>query len=239
MHIRPKELKVVSYLLAAWLLADAAVGHAASRPVNPTWKAGAAALDLTPDGPVDHDVPVLKVTGGDGKPRAILFGYACHNTSTGFYPVISGDYAGYAQQYLEEAYPGSVALFMIGAGGDQNPYPRHSPSMEQPAQHGRTLANAVEAALAVVSPRQVHGPLRSAFAYVDLDFADIARADLERRARVADASEKKRAAALLEKLSSGGKFRTSYPVPVQVVRFGNDLLLTAVGGEITATTPCG
>jgi neutral ceramidase len=25
--------------------------------------------------------PVLKVTGADGRPRAILFGYACHNTT--------------------------------------------------------------------------------------------------------------------------------------------------------------
>ena len=186
-----------------------------------------------PDGPVDHDVPVLKVTAADGKLKALLFGYACHNTATGRYLVISGDYAGYAQKYLEEAHPGTIAMFMMGAGGDQNAYPRHSASLEQPAQHGRTLANAVEAGLAVVSPRPVLGPLRSAFAYVDLDFADITRADLERRARSSDAGEKKRAGELLEKLNSGAEFRTNYPCPVQVVRFGNDLLLAAIGGEIT------
>src|SRR5688500_6164960 len=54
-----------------------------------------------PDGPVDHDVPVLRVTGDGGKDIAILFGYACHNTVTGLY-TINGDYAGYAQAYLEE-----------------------------------------------------------------------------------------------------------------------------------------
>src|SRR5258708_35304506 len=29
-------------------------------------------------GPVDHDVPVLRINGADGKPRAIVCGYACH-----------------------------------------------------------------------------------------------------------------------------------------------------------------
>jgi hypothetical protein len=53
------------------------------------------------DGPVDHDVPVLLVTTPDGKKtRAILFGYACHNTTLDFYQ-FCGDYAGFAQQYIE------------------------------------------------------------------------------------------------------------------------------------------
>lgn len=39
-----------------------------------------------PDGPVDHDVPVLRVDGPDGKPRAVLFGYACHNTTMSCIP---------------------------------------------------------------------------------------------------------------------------------------------------------
>lgn len=45
-----------------------------------------------PDGPVDHDVPVLSVTGADGKLRAILFGYACHCTTLSFYQFCGGRY---------------------------------------------------------------------------------------------------------------------------------------------------
>lgn len=183
-----------------------------------------------PDGPVDHDVPVLRVTGADGKVRAILFGYACHNTVTGFY-TINGDYAGYAQAHLEETRPGVVALFLTGAGGDQNPYPRHG-SLDQAAQHGRTLAYAVEAALSVTEPRPIHGPLRSALGHAELDYADIGRADLERRAQSKNTAEKTRAEELLKQLQQG-PLPKSYPCPVQVVQFGTDLTLVAIGGETT------
>ncbi|HLV02058.1 MAG TPA: neutral/alkaline non-lysosomal ceramidase N-terminal domain-containing protein, partial [Acidobacteriota bacterium] len=40
-----------------------------------------------PKGPVDHDVPVLRVLGSEGELRAILFGYACHNTTANFYTI--------------------------------------------------------------------------------------------------------------------------------------------------------
>lgn len=183
-----------------------------------------------PDGPVDHDVPVLRVTGADKKLKAILFGYACHNTVTGLY-TINADYAGFAQAYLEEPRPGVTALFLMGAGGDQNPYPRHV-SLEQSAQHGRTLANAVEAALGVTIQRPLAGPLRSAIGHAELDYADISRADLERRAQSREASEKTRAEQLLAQLEKG-EVPKSYPCPVQVVQFGTDLTLIAIGGETT------
>ena len=43
----------------------------------------------------------------------MLFGYACHNTTTGTMQ-FNGDYAGWAQEYLEAENPGAVA----GCGGD-------------------------------------------------------------------------------------------------------------------------
>jgi hypothetical protein len=160
----------------------------------------------------------------------VLFGYACHNTVTGFY-TINGDYAGYAQAYLEQAHPGAVALFLAGAGGDQNPYPRHA-SLEQSEQHGRTLANAVEAAMLVTIQRSVDGPLRSALGDVELAYANISRADLERRANARDSDDVKRARVLLKALDDE-TLEKSYRCPVQVVRFGPNLTLVAIGGEAT------
>lgn len=74
--------------------------------------------------PVDHDVPVFAVRAPDGKLRAVLFAYACHNTTLGGDRyLINGDYAGFAQSDLEESNPGAVALFMLLCGADQNPAP--------------------------------------------------------------------------------------------------------------------
>jgi chitodextrinase len=180
------------------------------------------------EGPVDHDVPVLRVTDLQGRLTALLFGYACHNTTMGDY-LIRGDYAGYAQQYLEEAHPGTTALFLIGCGADQNPYPR---SKEELAKyHGRTLALAVEAALQTV-PRPLSGPLRLAYEDVTLDFAPVPpREELEKTAATGREPYSGHARRLLRELKTTGKIRSSYPCPVQVVRFGRDLTLVALSGE--------
>ncbi len=136
-----------------------------------------------PDGPVDHDVPILRVDGPDGKLRAVLFGYACHCTTLSFYE-FCGDYAGFAQEYIEAAHPDTVALFMAGCGGDQNPYPRGGPeTLEYCKQHGRALANAVETAL-TPRARPVEGPIRAAIDAVTLDFATPpSREQLEQQAK--------------------------------------------------------
>ena len=120
-----------------------------------------------PDGPVDQEVPVLKVVGEKANLRAVLFGYACHNTTLSFYQ-FCGDYAGYAQEYLEDAHPGTTCLFLMGCGGDQNPYPRRT--LELAKQHGRALANAVETALEARQSLPLHGPLKLAVEDVTLEF---------------------------------------------------------------------
>ncbi|MBL9190294.1 MAG: neutral/alkaline non-lysosomal ceramidase N-terminal domain-containing protein [Opitutaceae bacterium] len=182
-----------------------------------------------PAGPVDHDVPVLRVTDTAGKLRAVVFGYACHNTTLALQQW-NADYAGYAQTYLEAAHPGAVALFVTGAAGDQNPYPRRTVELAQ--QHGRALANAVETAL-TVAPRAVRGPLRSGYATVALDYAPLpTRAEWQARLASKDRTEADHAKRFLAKLDAGESLPTSYPCPVQVVRFGEDLVLAAIGGEV-------
>ena len=99
------------------------------------------------DKPVDHDVPILKIASPEGKLRAVLFGYACHNTTLmGECYLINGDYAGFAQIELEKALPATTAMFLQLCGGDQNPAPRGT--LELAAQHGKTLADEVQRVLA-------------------------------------------------------------------------------------------
>lgn len=188
-----------------------------------------------PDGPVDHDVPVLKVTGADGNVRAILFGYACHNTTLSG-SKISGDYAGYAQQFLETSYPGATALFMMGCGGDQNPYPRGGMVPGQPTEelvkhHGRALANAVSTALN--SPlRPVTGPLRGAYGHAMLDYEPLSREEL-RPFQTPEHSPivNQRAEVLAQKLERGER-PAPFACPVQVLQFGQAVTLVAIGGEV-------
>jgi hypothetical protein len=183
------------------------------------------------DGVTDREVPVLSVTDPAGKLRAILFGYACHNTTLAFQRYC-GDYAGFAQQYLEEAYPEAKALFMMGCGGDQNPYPRHGErGLEYCVQHGRALADAVETALR--SPqRALRGPLRVAFDSVTLQLEPMPPLQqLEADARSGSGLAQRKARYLLERLAQDGKIELTQTCPLHVARFGDDLLLIAISGE--------
>jgi neutral ceramidase len=183
-----------------------------------------------PDGPVDHDVPVLLVTTPDGKTtRAILFGYACHNTTLDFYQ-FCGDYAGFAQQYVEETHPGAVALFMIGCGGDQNPTPRRT--LEWAKQHGRALANGVEQAL-VAQSRPVRGPLKLALGEATLELSPPPSVEeLKQQAASSNKYERRHAEQLLDELEKTGRTRSTYPYLVQVAQFGDDLTMVGLAGEV-------
>lgn len=188
-----------------------------------------------PAGPVDHDVPVLKVSGADGKIKVLLFGYACHNTTLSG-GRISGDYAGHAQHFLETSYPGATALFMTGCGGDQNPYPRGKMVPDQPVeelakQHGRALANAVSTALAA-RMRPVNGPLRGAYGHAALDYQPLSKAELDPfRGPPHTPAVNERARTLLQTLERGERI-PPLQCPVQVLQFGSDLTLVAIGGEV-------
>jgi neutral ceramidase len=180
-----------------------------------------------PDGRVDHDVPVLRVETADKKLKAIVFGYACHNTTLGFYQMC-GDYAGYAQEYLEASHPGTVALFMMGCGGDQNPYPRRT--LELAKQHGQTLATAVDAALDTPQ-REITGSLKLAFGTADLEYADApSKEALLEQSKSTNKYDKRYAERLLKELEQGALL-TSYPAPVQAARIGDQILFVALPGE--------
>lgn len=182
-----------------------------------------------PDGPVDHQVPVLRVESEEGRLLAVLFGYACHNTTLSF-QLFCGDYAGFAQAYLEEAHPSAVAMFVTGCGADQNPYPRRTLQLAQ--QHGRALANAVQTALQTESTTAIHGPIRSELAYVNLEFATPpSRQELVRRIENESGRTVEHALRLLEQFDRKGSLPSECAFPLQAVQFGDDLTIVAICGE--------
>jgi neutral ceramidase len=187
-------------------------------------------LGVNPRGPVDRSVPVLRVDGADGKPRAVLFGAACHNTTLGSRNYdLCGDYAGYAQHFLQEKFPGLQAMFIMGCGGDANPYPREG--MENTRQHGAELAGEVARVLAA-KLRPVAGPLKISFGTVDLPLQTPTREDLKPLAEKSSGVQADSARKMLATLERGEKLQTHCPAPVAVWQFGGDLTLVALPSEV-------
>jgi hypothetical protein len=179
--------------------------------------------------PTDHSVPVLLVTAPDGKLRAVLFGYACHNTTlTGEFYEVSGDYAGFAQAALEREHPGAQAMFIELCGGDQNPNPRSS--IELPEKYGNQLAAAVDSAMSQ-GTRALAPPLRAFYETRQLPFAPHSRAVFEQEAKSSDPFKVRRAKLMLQAYDRGEPVR-SVRFPVQAIRVGDGLTLLALGGEV-------
>jgi neutral ceramidase len=186
-----------------------------------------------PDGPVDWDVPVLRVKGTNGVVRAILFGYACHGTSVrsgNDWYVVSGEYMAYARQHLEAHQPGAVAFFLTGMGADSDPSPRGR--LLDAKRHGLELAGAVIGVL----DRPMH-PVRGAFklAYEEMDLplaAPPSREQLEKDAKGEDVHIKMRAEAYLKLLNAGQLLPASVKLPLAALRLGEDLTFVLMGGEV-------
>jgi hypothetical protein len=187
-------------------------------------------IGRNPEGPVDHSVPVLRVESAEGKLKAVVFGYACHNTTMQHYQWC-GDYAGFAQAYLEEKYPGALAMFWIGCGGDANPTPRGK--IEHCRTHGQHLADAVsDVVKRPMTP--ITGKLAARYAIITLPLGP----NPTREKLTADALSKQYATRtlatrLLKELGEKGKLPEDYPhYPIQVFRLGDQVTWVALGGEV-------
>jgi hypothetical protein len=230
------------------------IGNAVSRlrPARLAYardEAGFAAnrrVKFTPLGPVDHSVPVLRIDGAEGAPIAVVFGYACHNTTLqDTFVRYHGDYAGVAQAALERRHPARAALFVAGCGADANPTPRGT--LELVEAHGTALADAVDRALKAASP--IDPLLRTAYGTVDLPFAGEAARDRWKSQLDIDGVYLQRHAALMKAaVARYGRLPAVQPDPVQVWSFGppapkpsakepcreagSGLTLVALGGEV-------
>lgn len=186
-------------------------------------------LGTNASGPADRTVPVLRVTGEDGSPRAVVFGAGSHCTTlTGGNMLIAGDYAGYAQEFLEARRPGIQAMFMTGCAGDANPYPRGT--LDLARRHGSELAGAVQEVLAG-SLAPVRGPLRTRLQMVDLPLEPHTPGQIEEMEPGAPSYRRFFTQGALAKLDRGEPLLESYSAPFALWQFGSDLTLVAFSGE--------
>jgi hypothetical protein len=190
-------------------------------------------LGKNPSGPTDESVPVLQVQSAAGKTLAIVFGYACHNTTHRPNMMqIDPDYAGYAQDRIEADNPGAVALFVTGCAGDADPHPYGT--LELARVHGEALGDAVKLLLArrlLLKP--VTGSLRSAFTEATIHFGGPTdRASYEKLRNDPNTNRKRHAERMIEAIDAGRPIRTELPYAVQAFALGDDLTLLALSGEV-------
>jgi hypothetical protein len=195
---------------------------------------GDYAFGANPEGVADPDVPILLVDSPAGSPRALLFTYACHNTTirnrhNGFYKY-HPDYAGVAAEQIERQLPGATAIYLTGAAGEIDPQPQGG--IEQAELHGKSLAATVLAALQRCRQRPIRGPLRTSYREISLPLA----APPSREKYVAlsaspIAYRRRHAQSTLARMDAK-TLPTDVPLPIQTWRFGADLTMVALAGEV-------
>jgi hypothetical protein len=213
-------------------IANLSPAHLTARETSASFAINRRAAKHGVDRGVDHHVPVLDVTAADGNRIAILFGYACHCTVLEPHDCrFCGDWAGFAQEDLERAFPGATAMFVTGAAADQHAEPRYK--LEYSQDYGRQLAGAVESSIRQGGAgRPIAGGIRVAYEDVPLPFEPMpTRAQLQANLAGDDEPLKTKSRYLLRAMDEGRTFPAEYPCPLQVIRFGDELLLMAIGGE--------
>ncbi|SIO65583.1 putative membrane-bound dehydrogenase domain-containing protein [Singulisphaera sp. GP187] len=213
------------------------------RPRRLDWAQGQvnfASNRRTKGGPVDHSLPVLKVTDLDGKVCAILVNYACHCTTLDPNDnKVSGDWAGSAQEAIEHDHPGAIALTVVGCGADSNPLKRLAADGAQ--VNGRAIADEVNRLVKLASNAKPgespwHSleapPVPSPRAEVKLPFDTLpTRAELETLVK-AGGPPGYNASVQRAKLDRGEPLQTEVNYPVQVWAFGNELAMVFLPGEV-------
>lgn len=234
-QLRSNLVEVVAAALADFqpALLEYGLGRATFAMNRRVYQGDKVVFGDNPDGPVDWDVPVLRIKGTNGTVRAIVFGYACHGTSvrTGDdWYVVSPEYMGYARHLLEAHHPGAIALFVPGLGADSGPAPRGQ--LLDAKRHGVELAGAVIGVLG--RPMQpVRGPFQFAYQEVNLPLVDPpSRQQLDKDAQSTDPYVRARATAYLKRLDAQQPLPCGVDLPVAALRFGDDLTWVLLGGEV-------
>jgi putative membrane-bound dehydrogenase-like protein len=187
----------------------------------------------SPEGPVDHTLPVLKVTDESGETvRGWLFNYACHCTTFGGdYNRINGDWAGYAARGLEAAFPGSIALCTIGCGADQNPPRVPARALQDSQMCGAEIVAEVQR-LQTTPWKEISGAPTGHFGFAGLPIDRPSVAELRERLQDRSPQVRRHAEVMLETHQRMGRLPESYPMPIQVWRLGPDFSMVFLGGEV-------
>lgn len=202
------------------------------QPARVAWgvgRVGFAANRRTPGGPVDHDVPLLRILSPEGVVRGVLLNYACHCTTLGDFNQTHPDWNGVCARELEAAWPGAVALVAIGCGADANPDPRGTLALVE--RHGGELAREAGALVRQDLTEITNAP-RCRLETIQLPF----QTHFTREQWAARATNSGivgyHARKWLARVDRGEVPSPTLPYPVQTWVFGDTLAMVFLGGEV-------
>jgi putative membrane-bound dehydrogenase-like protein len=204
------------------------------KPARIRWGVGEVGFAInrrTKGGPVDHDLPVLVVEDLKGKVRAVYVNYACHCVTLSNNKV-SGDWAGYAQERIQDDFPGAVALVSVGCGADSNPSSGVTgDKVEIASRQGAEVAAEVKR-LAGGFLAPVNGKITASLRRFELPLADPpTREQWEAKAKRIDAIGY-HARVNLDRLDRKEALRTKIDYSVQTWAFGDSLAMVFLPGEV-------
>jgi putative membrane-bound dehydrogenase-like protein len=203
------------------------------RPARLSWGVGTVGFARnrrTKGGPVDHDLPLLVVRDLKGSIRALYLSYACHCVTLSNNK-ISGDWAGYAAEQIEDAHPGAVALVSIGCGADANPSSGVTGDKTDVARlQGTEIAKEVRRLLdGYLAP--ISGNLVARSKTLDLPLAALpTREAWEAKAQRKDAIGY-HARVNLARLDRKELLKTQIDYPIKMWAFGDSLAMVFLPGE--------
>lgn len=185
----------------------------------------------TAGGPVDHDLPVLLVHDEAGKLIAVHTSYACHCVTLSN-NLISGDWAGYAAEFIEREFPDAIGLVSIGCGADQNPDSGVTGDRSETAKsQGAAIADAIKKSL-TLQPIPVAGKLTCQLETIPLPLAP-SRSEAEWQQRVQQGGAVGyHAQVQLDRIRAGQALPVQVNYPIQTWKFGDQLAMVFLPGEV-------
>lgn len=189
------------------------------------------------DGPVDHSLPLLKVTDENGKLKALFLNYSCHAVALdGSNNKYHGDWVGEAQRLIELNHPGVTALHAVGCGADANPTLKGLEALNQFQRvdhYAKLIADEVKRLLSTDFHPLSKAPVAK-IKVIELPYAHVPTVK-EMVAQTEDKTVKGYYYRLaLNEIARGKMISPSLTYPVQVWSFGRDLAMVFLPGEVVS-----
>ena len=189
------------------------------------------------DGPVDHSLPLLRVTDPNGTLKALFLNYSCHAVALdGSNNKYHGDWVGEAQLLIEKNHPGVIALHAVGCGADANPTLTGLESLSQLQRvdhYAKLISDEVNRLLTTDFQPLSKAPVGK-IRVIELPYAHVPTVK-EMVAQTEDKTVKGYYYRLaLNEIARGRVIASNLTYPVQAWTFGKDLAMVFLAGEVVS-----